>query len=219
MQKTDISGFILAGGKSSRFGQDKVFLPWNRGTLLDHATDRLSQVCAAVQICSSRELRSQATDNKTLPAIPDALPNAGPLAGIVSALENSPTEWNFFLAVDLPLVPINLLQALVLHLQNDQNLALVPQLDGMPQPLCALYHRSLAPGLRRALEGGKYKIMLAVREALQGIENSAHPSRLQLFNVRDCVSKTASNLSPEEWLLNINTPAEWQKARELNSHL
>src|SRR6185437_16163172 len=106
MQKTDISGFILAGGKSSRFGQDKVFLPWNRGTLLDHATDRLSQVCAAVQICSSRELRSQATDNKTLPAIPDALPNAGPLAGIVSALENSPTEWNFFLAVDLPLVPI-----------------------------------------------------------------------------------------------------------------
>lgn len=219
MQKTDISGFILAGGKSSRFGQDKVLLPWNGGTLLDHSIDRLSQVCATVQVCSSRELRSQVTDNTPLPTIPDALPNAGPLAGIVSALENSPTEWNFFLAVDLPLVPVKLLQALALQLQNSTALALVPQLDGLPQPLCALYHRSLAPGLRRALEGGKYKIMLAVREALQGIENSALPSGLQLFNVRDCASTTASNLSPEEWFLNINTPAEWQKAKELNSHL
>jgi molybdopterin-guanine dinucleotide biosynthesis protein A len=219
-----ISGYVLAGGHSSRLGQDKVLLPWNGQTLLNHAIQRLQQVCLTVRVCSDRNdllqhLPSQDSSSSGW-LIRDALPEAGPLSGIVAALEKSQTEWNLFLAVDLPLVPNELLKALAARaesnrLANAGGLCVIPKVEGLPQPLCGLYHRSLAPGLRRALKEGKYKIMLAMQEALLEISGS----RMDLFDVEDFTAtvETGPATLSNHWFLNINTPEDWQRACGLAS--
>ena len=112
----EISGFVLAGGRSSRLGRDKATLPWppnafaegNRQTLLQHSVARLQTVCSTVSVCANRDDLPFAGT-----VIPDALPGSGPLGGIVAALEHTTTDWNLMLAVDLPFLPVEVLQALV----------------------------------------------------------------------------------------------------------
>lgn len=242
--REQISGFVLAGGRSSRLGQDKVLLPWHGQTLLHHAIGRLQQVCGTVWVCADRkDLQEQLGPSNFL--IQDAIPDAGPLAGIVAALEKSQTAWNFFLAVDLPLVPVELFVALAAHAESSETahsgtLCILPQVEGLPQPLCGLYHRSLAPGLRCALEEGKYKIMLAVREAVLAVEGRLAPlteagsdvvpgprpgptlgtpaSGVELFDVQHFTATLPDQpaLQAGELFLNINTSREMQHARELS---
>lgn len=218
-----ISGFVLAGGRSSRLGQDKVLLPWNNDTLLGHAIARLQQVCDTVGVCTNRkDLGHAAAEANGL--VSDAVPGVGPLGGIVAALERSETPWNLFLAVDLPLVPVEFLQALANKASNprpaDGTVCFLPQLVGLPQPLCALYHRDLTPGLRTALEAGKYKVIQALRDAIQNMSPTVDSSqakgpilRLEQFNAKNLVSTSHLPLTVEEWFLNVNTPEDWSRVQ------
>ncbi len=210
--RAEISGFVLAGGRSSRLGQDKALLPWEHGTLLDHAVSRLEQVCGNVRVCADRDdLNTHGT------LIRDAQPGAGPLGAIVAALEQSQTEWNFFLAVDLPLVPVQFLRALAARIPNNFVACILPQIERLPQPLCGLYHRPLALGLRRALEEGKYKIMQALRQAIEQQQPARH---LELWEVREFAVCAGLPLASEasNWFLNVNTVEDWQQARKLQSN-
>ena len=204
-----VSGFVLAGGKSSRMGRNKAMLPWpgtDGGTLLSHAVDRVRQVCASVQICGQVRDLEGFSAGPALACLPDSLPDAGPLGGIVSALEQSRTDWNLFLAVDLPLVPTVFLQSLLTRVPTDGEApcCVIPTLEGQPQPLCSLLHRLLAVDLRRALEAGKYKVMLAIETAGR---------RMDLWEIQELTA--VDNLPPREWFLNVNTPTEWDHARWL----
>jgi len=233
---TEISGFVLAGGRSSRLGRDKALLPWppdtsadgSRQTLLQHSVARLEMVCTTVSVCANRD---------DLPfagaIIPDALPGSGPLGGIVAALESSTTDWNLMLAVDLPLLPVEVLRALVARTAAQQSGAvafvppahrvacILPELDGLPQPLCGLYHRALLRGLQTMLEAGKFKVMAALQEACDQVSLSSDlqsPSRefcIEMWDARAFAVAQPSAPNPSEWFLNINTPEEWQLARQL----
>lgn len=235
-RQIEISGFVLAGGRSRRLGQDKALLPWpgqgpcqgNSQTLLDHAIARLRRACGTVAICANR------ADLPCAEAvIPDALPGSGPLGGIVAALEQTATEWNIFLAVDLPLLPVEVFQALAVRVQakkkntgthaspQEQVACVLPQVDGREQPLCGLYHRCLAAGLRHALEEGNCKITAALREAVRNPAPDPEPRRgnpVLGIELWDAVAFAATmepspSLSPADWFLNINTPEDWHRAQ------
>lgn len=231
-----ISGFVLAGGRSSRLGRDKALLPWppnalaegNCQTLLGHAIARLKNVCTTVSICANRD---------DLPfvgtIVPDASPGSGPLGGIVAALEYSTTDWNLMLAVDLPLLPVEVLQALLSCALAEKSgvtssgsslppvACVLPKLDGLLQPLCGLYHRVLAPGLREALEQGNFKVMAALQQACDrlarspDIESASPRFRIEMWDARAFATAQPSAPDPSEWFLNINTPADWQQAQQL----
>ncbi len=226
-KQTGISGFILAGGKSSRLHQDKVLLPWNGRTLLTHTIERLQAVTSTVRICADRQDLAQYLPQSSN-SIRDALPNTGPLGGIVAALSQSRTLWNFFLAVDLPLLPVELLRALANQAQSAEaehpgTLCILPQIDGRPQPLCGLYHRSLKDGLHGALQERKYKLLLALQDAICAIEDRPNPSPetpaspVKLFDAQSFAATIGSKVEAGDWFLNINTPQDLQRARELNS--
>ncbi len=231
----------MAGGRSRRLGQDKALLPWLRGgnraengqTLLDHAIARLRLVCDTVSICANRN-DLQRPEN----VIPDALPDNGPLGGMVAALEQTQTDWNIFLAVDLPLLPTEVFGALAGRVRHEQQdtlapgssaqerlVCILPQFEGVPQPLCGLYHRALARGLRRALEQGKRKITTAIQEAIRDstntteIQSRGYSFRIELWDAEVFAAslKTSSGLSVNEWFLNINTPEDWERAQKLFS--
>lgn len=229
----EISGFVLAGGRSRRLGQDKALLPWrgegNSQTLLEHAIARLGRVCDTVSICADRNDLHCAEI-----VISDALPGNGPLGGIVAALEQTVTEWNLFLAVDLPFLPIEVFKALVARTRAEtgntpgpasapeQVACILPQVEGLEQPLCSLYHRGLAPGLRRALEQGIFKVTAALHEAVSipvpGPERQGGSPvlRIELWDIAGFAAamKPSPLFDPSEWFLNINTPEDWQRAQQ-----
>lgn len=246
-----ISGFVLAGGRSSRLGQDKVLLPWHGGTLLEHALRQLEPVCETVRVCGDRpdlqRLLLPGLAGMANLLIADAAADAGPLAGIVAALAQSSTPWNFFLAVDLPLVPPALMDGLATRSAAARNpgiYSILPAHEGFLQPLCGLYHSSLAPGLRRALQAGKHKITDALSATLQELRDTwgapsfaagsdlqpphaeAPPTSfnpefpgLELFDVAQFAAgrPAAAPLDPGDWFLNINTPEQWRRAQVLSA--
>jgi molybdopterin-guanine dinucleotide biosynthesis protein A len=230
---TEISGFVLAGGRSSRLGRDKALLPWppnasegeESQTLLQHSIGRLQPVCSSVAICANRDDLPFAGT-----ILPDALPGSGPLGGIVAALEHSNTDWNLMLAVDLPFLSVEVLHALVataclaaaVDASRPPLVCFVPQVDGLPQPLCGLYHRALAPRLRQSLEAGKFKVMAALEEACDVVASSEYQSprprfRIDLWDAAAFAATLPGGPNPSEWFLNINTPEDWLQARQFRS--
>ena len=209
-------------------GRDKAVLPWSGAegvdrTLLDHSIQRLRHVCQSVKVCLRQAAASGPAEGPrpgdavvSASVVEDAAPGMGPLGGIVAALEQSTMDWNMFLAVDLPLVPVRFLELLLERRAHGPGgaLCIVPTLEGRPQPLCSLVHRSLAPGLRSALDAGNCKVMAAFRATIEQSATQRHSSAgLDLWEIQDL--DEASELGPKEWFLNVNSMADWRQAQRL----
>jgi len=170
-----IRPYILAGGRSSRMGQDKAMLPLAGRTLLGRAVDTLRAVPLL------RDDQGQVTitvvgDRQSLEgadrAIPDLHPLCGPLGGMEAALadlEHSRlADWAFFIPVDMPFLPAPLLAALLAEWTTaaSRGKAVCHVLaDDRPQPLVSLLHRALHPFIAQALTEGRYKVTPVLQSA------------------------------------------------------
>jgi molybdopterin-guanine dinucleotide biosynthesis protein A len=85
--KTNITGLILAGGKSSRMGEDKGFLLRNGKPFIQYSIDALTPLVSEIIIVSDHPKY----DVFRLKRINDITKNSGPVAGICSGLEASST--------------------------------------------------------------------------------------------------------------------------------
>lgn len=189
----DLSAFILAGGKSSRMGTDKAFIPLDGRTLLARALDLARQVTTDVRIVGDR--RKFAPFG---PVVEDIFPGCGPLGGIHGALRSSQSDLNVILAVDAPFVSLALLQHLVTRARNCPSAAItVPRANGGWQPLCAVYRREFADAAEQSLTQGRYKIDALFEEAHTQIITE---DELQ-----------AAGFSPRIFI-NLNTPQELAEA-------
>jgi molybdenum cofactor guanylyltransferase len=148
-----VTGFILAGGKSTRMGADKAFVTLDGRTLLERALELARSVTRDVRIVGD-----PAKFRLFAPVVEDRFRDCGPLAGIHAALRASPTELNLILAVDVPWVTPSLLQYMIMHAENSAATATVPRTNGGWQPLCAVYRRQFADAAEKALRAGRYKI-------------------------------------------------------------
>jgi molybdopterin-guanine dinucleotide biosynthesis protein A len=187
--KPDLTGFVLAGGKSSRMGADKSALPIESETFLTRAAGVLQTVCATVKIV----LRQTQTPEIDLPVVRDVYRERGALGGIHAALKDCETEFAFVLAVDLPLVTPAAIKYLA-EIAIPKNLsAIVPrQSDGRFQPLCAIYRRADC---------------LPVAEKMLAFEQSA--------SMRDFLKPISVHFVPQEEIavsenlfFNVNAPAD-----------
>ena len=149
----DFSGFVLAGGRSSRMGEEKALLQIDGSTLLARALDRLRALTP--EVCIIGPAAKFASHGRV---IEDVYTGRGPLAGIHAALSASATDLNLILAVDLPFVTESLLRFIVEQARGCDAVVTVPQIAGGYQPLCAAYRRAFAPLAAAALEAGKNKI-------------------------------------------------------------
>jgi molybdopterin-guanine dinucleotide biosynthesis protein A len=188
-------GFAVAGGRSRRMGRDKALLPWGSTDLLDHALDRLRAVTAETRILSGVERRYA---DRGVPVCLDPAPDLGPLGGLLAALEAAPARDVLLLGLDLPLVPVELLTHLV-SLSPGKD-AVVPLSSRGPEPLCALYCPRCLDPVRRAVEAGRLKMTafwpeVTVREVGR--------SELRAFG------------DPEVVFLNVNEPADYDRARRI----
>lgn len=203
----DAEAFVLAGGRSSRMGQDKSLLLWQGRSLLAVARDKLQ----SLPLASAPRIAGARSDLSTHGAVvADIHPDCGPLSGIEAALAASRQSWNVFLPVDLPLLPAALLRCMLLRAEITGALATIPRFNGRPQPLCAIYHRSLLAVITASIEAGQYKVMAAVRAAVERVGGSGG---IDFFDVEAVASTNhellaACPLPLYRWFHNCNTPED-----------
>ncbi len=142
-----ITGAVLAGGKSVRFGKNKALESLKGKRFIERAVESLRPFCDPVLVIAN-ELEPYLDLGTTL--VKDFLPHQGPLGGIHAALLFSSTEWVFFKATDMPfLVPE--LAELMIASKNGFDIV-VPTIDAYYEPLLALYNRRCLPPVKRQLE-------------------------------------------------------------------
>lgn len=134
----EITAFVLAGGLSSRFGYNKALSSWNGKPLLEHMLERLKPLFPARRVLTKRPELYE-TLRMDVPILPDSIEKRHPMAGVLSALMSSRTDWNFVCACDMPLLQINLVADMI-EVASGYD-AVVSRWHGKIQPLCGLYNK------------------------------------------------------------------------------
>lgn len=174
------SGFVLAGGASSRMGRDKALLPYRGSTLVQHVARAVEQAAGNVALIGPIGYGALG-----YPVYPDKVPRCGPLGGLYTALTVSGTDWNLIVACDMPDVSVDALRSLLdAAAESSDNCIIAHSPAGDPEPLCGVYHRACLPVIERAIEEKR-------------------------FRMKDLVVQLQVRLLDRGVISNVNTPADW----------
>ena len=159
--RDEVTGLVLAGGRGSRMGGVDKGLQMHRGVPLAlHALQRLQPQVASCMISANRHLDQYAAMG--VPVWPDSVEGfAGPLAGLLSGMEQARTRWLVTVPCDTPEFPLDLVDGLASGLrEHEADIAIVatPE-DGVlrPQPVFCLLRVDLADSLRGFLQADERK--------------------------------------------------------------
>lgn len=159
---TAFTGVILAGGQGSRMGgQDKGLLMLQGEPLYQHVLRRFRPQVNIVLISANRNIdRYQASGCQV---VTDSMPDyPGPLAGMLSGLRHSETDWVAFCACDTPWLPIDFVARL--WQQRGTAPAVWVKSTLHDHPALALVNCTLADDLEAWLLRGERRLMQFLRE-------------------------------------------------------
>ena len=157
IDKKDITGIILAGGKSSRMGTDKGLINLDGKLFVQYSITAVEPLVSETFIISG----NSGYDLLMLQRFEDIMPNAGPLAGILTGLLRSKTDYNLVLSCDVPLIKTEVLELLVgAHDGTSDVVQLVS--NGRNMPLIALYHKRCEKIFHELLETGERRLHVAL---------------------------------------------------------
>ena len=154
MAANAVYGLVLAGGKSRRMGHDKALLMRDGQSQLLHMVSLLGDVVDRVFV-SARSDQKDDAERSRFELIVDRYEDMGPIAGILSALQEYPqVDW-LVIACDLPNVDLPTLRYLLENMSHDQPFtAFRSSHDGLPEPLCAVYRAGSDKLLRDFIDDG-----------------------------------------------------------------
>ncbi|MEL6810973.1 MAG: molybdenum cofactor guanylyltransferase [Bacteroidota bacterium] len=155
----NITGIILAGGKSSRMGSDKGFLQWKGRTFIEHILGALRPVVNEILIVSN----NKAYDILGHTRLNDAIHNAGPLAGLYTGLKESKTHLNLVVSCDVPLITAPLWTQLIAHYQKGDNAVVYKDCE-KTMPLIGLYTKECECLCLRLLERDERRMMQFLKD-------------------------------------------------------
>ncbi|GAV22683.1 molybdenum cofactor guanylyltransferase [Carboxydothermus pertinax] len=181
---------ILAGGKSSRMGRNKALLPLESKTIIEHLITNFQPIASELFIVAN----TSEYDFLGLPVYNDRYPAQGPLAGIETALRVATNEKVFITACDLPLLPAGIPGHLAVN-TGDFDVTVLA-FKGKIEPLIGIYRKSIYPVVDQHLALKKNKIIEFYPQV-----------KVKVINFEDL----PANLQKEEYLLNVNTPADYEK--------
>lgn len=154
-QAIEATGYVLVGGRSSRFGSSKALHQLGGTAMALRVADVLAKRACAVTLVGDPESYGALG----MPVIEDRIKGAGPLSGIVAALQHSHQQWCIVAACDMPLVNAAVVDQLLSAAGATSVDAIVPQTpDGRLQPLFAAYAKSGLAALERTLLQGTRKV-------------------------------------------------------------
>ncbi len=192
------AGIILAGGKSTRFGRDKPSELLRGRSLLQRVLDRLDGIVDEYVVVKAAGQELPAVyASRPITYVEDLFLGAGPLGGVYTGLSSMAAARAVAVACDMPLLKPSLI-ALLRRLQPGHD-AVVP-LNGLPEPLCAVYATTCIPAIEAQLEAQSYK-MTSFLDAVK--VRFIEPSEWQRLD-KDGVS-----------FLNVNTEEDMERAEQL----
>lgn len=148
----NVTGVILAGGKSSRMGTDKSFVTFKGKQLVFYGIEKLQSICTEVLISANSDLYSKFN----LPVVPDIYRNKGPLGGLHSVLSKAVNNTVLCLPCDTPLVKKETLQKLIDEIK-DYDIALAVHKNGK-EPLIAAFKKSIVSKIETAIQTDSLKL-------------------------------------------------------------
>lgn len=151
-----LKGIVLAGGKSSRFGEDKALAKWNGKTLLERAVDLLDSLSLDPLV-----IANSGRDYSFLSCsvINDLIPERGPLGGLYTACSLFPEMSLVVLTCDMPLLTQDILKKLIQN-QQPADQAVVFNCNQMLQPFPGIYQGSLKEVIHDALSSEELSMKL-----------------------------------------------------------
>jgi molybdopterin-guanine dinucleotide biosynthesis protein A len=152
-----VTALILAGGRSSRFGRDKLAEPIDGRTMLDHVVDRVRDVATDVVVVTATGASIDLPSD--VEVVHDDRPFEGPLAGLGVGLRavDSGVERVIVVGGDMPTVVPAVLARLVAALERREAAVLAD--EGRERPLPMAVRRSVAsPSVDRLLDDGERRL-------------------------------------------------------------
>jgi molybdopterin-guanine dinucleotide biosynthesis protein A len=191
----DITGIILSGGKSSRYGKNKALVSLDGTPIIERVIQVLSSIFQkTVLITNDPEDYAYLK----LPMYQDIIKGIGPLGGIYTGLESISDPAGFVVACDMPFLNPDLIRYIVSRRSRWD--AVVPRMGWKIESLHALYHCDCLPAIRENIKAGIYqaiKFHINVRTLyIQEQEIRQYDPQLRSF-------------------YNINRPQELREAGEL----
>ena len=194
MNLSDLTLIVAAGGKSTRMGQDKRFLPLDGEALLARTLRKGRAAGFRSIVLAAEGARSDLAalaEKFGATLVTDEVQAQGPAAAIAAGLRAAKTEWALVLSADMPFYDFELVRALLPAAEGETQVVL-PTLLGYWQPLAALYRREAGAAFAAAIARGDRKLGIILRELV----------------VRELPLTVDAGL-----FFNVNTPAAYRLAR------
>ena len=186
MNENNVLGVVLAGGKSQRFGQDKVEATLGNKTLIEHTLDKIKFKFEDVIIVS------QKTNFKDYKIINDCIDGQlGPLVGVLSAMKwikknNKPYEWVATFPCDTPFFNIKIIDEFIKFSKTNDSLLYFVKSNKIRHNIFGLWSLSLIETLEEDIIKNNYR----------KVEKWADKIGVKIINVDD---------NKKDFFLNINT--------------
>lgn len=149
----NFGAIILAGGKSRRFGEDKVTYPLNGKPLIQNVIEVVEKVTENIIIVTNTP---EKLNFLGYPKFADIFPNSGPMGGIYTGLTFSRSNYNLVLPSDMPYISVECFEYLIRNANGSD--IIIPEHDNLLEPLCAIYAKSCLATIKKFLDRNEYHV-------------------------------------------------------------
>jgi molybdopterin-guanine dinucleotide biosynthesis protein A len=148
-----ITGIVLAGGKSNRYGRNKALVEMNGIRLIERVIGVMELLFEHLLIVTNTP---QDYAYLKLPMVEDLIKGLGPLGGIFTGLQTISDEAGFFVACDMPFLNGELIHHMADVMEDFD--AVVPKVDWKIETLHAIYTKSCIPAIKELIDNRDYQI-------------------------------------------------------------
>jgi molybdopterin-guanine dinucleotide biosynthesis protein A len=149
-----ITGLILAGGKSTRFGKNKALVEMDGIRLIERVIRVMGSVFQRLIIITNTPHEYAYLK---LPMVEDLIKDLGPLGGLYTGLESISDETGFFVACDMPFLSEPLIRHMA-AIRGDFDVVL-PKIDWKIEALHGLYSKRCLPAIKEAIDSQEYQVI------------------------------------------------------------
>jgi molybdopterin-guanine dinucleotide biosynthesis protein A len=181
----DVSGLILAGGESSRYGKNKALVKVNGIPLIERVSRVMKSIFQEVILITNTP---DEYSFLKLPMYEDLIKGLGPLGGLFTGLTRMANDTGFFVGCDMPSLNSGLIRHIV-EIRDDCDV-IVPRISGMMEPLHALYSKGCLPAIRELIDSRKYQTVqffseVSVKYVDEGLIRRFDPEIRCFYNINE----------------------------------
>lgn len=195
----EVSGVVLAGGKSKRMGMDKRHLSVHGKPLLDRVTSVLLELFPEVLLVLAEEDISR--QDERIRIVTDLIPDCAAVGGLYTGLYHSRYPRVFVVACDMPFINLAVIE-LFLQKIDATDIVMAQLVTGL-QPLHGLYSKQCLPILKEMIDARDLRL-----------QNIADKPGLTVHRVPEAEIQC---LDPQLFsFLNVNSPADLELANKIS---